>query len=63
MSNLREFFWSARVAQWVPIAGAIAVARKSVPAAGLLLGWLLAYVVVKGRRPVARSRREASGGS
>jgi hypothetical protein len=53
MSNLREFFWSARVAQWAPLAGAIAVGRKSVPAAGLLLGWVLAYVVVKGSSNVA----------
>jgi hypothetical protein len=53
MSNLREFFWSARLAQWVPLAGAIAVARRSVPAAGLLLGWVIAYVVVKGSSSVA----------
>ena len=53
MSNLREFFWSARLAQWAPVAGAIAVARRSLPAAGLLLGWLLGYVVVKGSSDVA----------
>ncbi len=53
MSNLREFFWSARLAQWAPLAGAIAVARRSVPASVLLLGWLLAYVVVKGSSDVA----------
>jgi hypothetical protein len=53
MSNLREFFWSARLAQWAPLAGALAVARRSVPAAGLLLGWVLAYVVVKGSSPVS----------
>jgi hypothetical protein len=53
MSNLREFFWSARLAQWAPLAGALAVARKSVPAAGLLLGWVVAFVVVKGASPVA----------
>ncbi len=53
MSNLREFFWSARVAQWAPLAGALAVARRSVPAAGLLLGWLLGYVIVKGASPVS----------
>jgi hypothetical protein len=53
MSNLREFFWSARLAQWAPLAGAIAVARRSPPAAALLLGWLLAYVVVKGSSDVA----------
>jgi hypothetical protein len=53
MSNLREFFWSARLAQWAPLAGAIAVARRSLPAAALLFGWLLAYVVVKGSSDVA----------
>ena len=53
MSNLREFTWSARVIQFLPLAGAIAVARRSVSAAGLLLGWLLGYVVVKGAADVA----------
>jgi hypothetical protein len=53
MSNLREFTWSARVIQFLPLAGTIAVARRSVPAAGLLLGWLLGYVVVKGAADVA----------
>jgi hypothetical protein len=53
MSNLREFFWSARVAQWAPLAGAIAVARRSLPAAGLLLGWMLGVVFVKGSSNVA----------
>ena len=53
MSNLREFFWSARLAQWAPLAGALALARRSLPASGLLLAWLLAYVAVKGSSPVA----------
>ena len=53
MSNLREFTWSGRVIQWLPLAGALAVARRSVPAAGLLLGWLLGYVVLKGSASVA----------
>ena len=53
MSGLREFTWSARVLQFLPLAGAVAVARRSVPAAGLFLGWLLAYVVVKGAADVA----------
>lgn len=53
MSGLREFFWSARLAQWVPFAGAVAVARRSVPAAGLLLSWTLAYAFVKGSSAVA----------
>ena len=37
----------------LPLAGALAVARVSVPAAALLLGWLLGYVVVKGAADVA----------
>ena len=53
MSNLREFFWSARLAQWAPFAGAIAVARRSLPASGLLLGWMLGFVFVKGSSNVA----------
>ena len=53
MSNLREFTWSGRLVQFLPLAGAIAVARRSVPAAGLFLTWLLGYVVVKGAASVA----------
>ena len=39
--------------QFLPLAGALAVARRSVPAAGLFLTWLLGYVVVKGAADVA----------
>ncbi len=53
MSGLREFTWSARILQFLPLAGAIAVARRSPAAAGLLLAWLLGYVVVKGAADVA----------
>ena len=53
MSGIREFTWSARVLQFLPLAGALAVARRSVAASGLLLGWLLGYVVVKGAADVA----------
>jgi hypothetical protein len=53
MSGLREFTWSARILQFLPLAGAIAVARRSRAAAGLLLAWLLGYVVVKGAADVA----------
>jgi hypothetical protein len=53
MSGLREYFWSARLLQWAPLAGTVAVARRSLPAAGLLAGWLFAFVFVKGSAPVA----------
>jgi hypothetical protein len=52
MDALREFFWSARVAQWAPVAGLLAVLRAGrYPIAGLLGGWLAAFLVVKGMSP------------
>ena len=49
MNYLREFFWSARLAQWAPFAGLLAVVRVRRSAiAGLLAGWLAAFLVVKG---------------
>ena len=54
MDGLREFFWSARVAQWAPIAGLIAVLRvRRGTVAALLGGWLAAFLVVKGFSPRA----------
>ena len=54
MDQLREFFWSARLAQWAPFAGLIAVIRVRRGAiAALLGGWLAAYIVVKGFSPRA----------
>ena len=46
--QLREVFWSMRVLEWVPLAGAIAVARRSVPAALLLSVWFWSFFVFKG---------------
>jgi hypothetical protein len=48
MDSLREWFWSARMLQYAPFAGTFAVARRSLPAAGLLAGWFFAIAVVKG---------------
>jgi hypothetical protein len=53
MSNLREFFFSARVAQLIPFAGAFAIARIAKPAAGLLLGWVLSFFLIKGSSAVS----------
>jgi hypothetical protein len=54
MNELREFFWSARLAQWAPLAGLLAVLliRRGAIAA-LLGGWLAAFIVVKGFSPRA----------
>jgi hypothetical protein len=46
--GFREFFFSARVIEFVPIAGALAVARRSVPQAAFLATWLAAFFLVKG---------------
>ena len=49
MDQLREFFWSPRVAQWAPLAGVLAVIRVRRGAiAGLLAGWLGAFILIKG---------------
>ena len=49
MDQLREFFWSARLAQWAPLAGLLAVLRvRQAPIAALLGGWLAAFLLVKG---------------
>lgn len=51
MANLREYFWSQRLLQWIPLAGAVAVARRSIPLALALAGWLGAYVVLRAAQP------------
>ena len=53
MAGLREFFWSQRLLQWLPLAGAIAVARRSVPLALLVGGWMLSFGIVLGSQPDA----------
>ena len=50
MAGLREYFWSQRVLQWLPIAGAIGYARRSVPLALGLGGWLGGYVAFRASR-------------
>jgi hypothetical protein len=46
MANVREFFWSNRLLQWLPVAGTVGVLRLTRPAAALLAGWLGAFVIV-----------------
>ena len=46
--NLREYFWSARLLQWAPIAGTFAVARRSPVLGALLATWFGVFLVVKG---------------
>jgi hypothetical protein len=48
MASLREYFWSVRLLQWIPLAGTLAVARRSLPLTGLLAGWFFAFLLTKG---------------
>jgi hypothetical protein len=49
--ELREFFWSVRLLEWLPLAGVLGVARRS-PALAALLGlWFGAYLVARGTDP------------
>ncbi|HYK06619.1 MAG TPA: hypothetical protein VEW11_02505 [Gaiellaceae bacterium] len=52
-NHLREYFWSARLLEWAPIAGAVGVARRSLPMAGLLGTWFGAFLIVKGTTPLS----------
>jgi hypothetical protein len=51
MAGLREYFWSARLLQWIPFAGAIAVARRSPTAAVALATWVGGYVALEAAQP------------
>jgi hypothetical protein len=52
-NHLREYFWSARLLEWLPMAGVLAVARRSTLLAGLLATWFAAFLVVKGTTPLS----------
>ena len=63
MDHLREFFWSARVAQWAPIAGVLAVLRVGrTPIAALLAGGSLPFSSSRDSRRALISRPTPSGG-
>lgn len=49
-AGLREYFWSQRVLQWLPLAGAIAIGRRSVPLAILVGGWFGAFLLGQATR-------------
>jgi len=44
----REFFWSVRPLEYLPFAGVVAVARRSVPKAALLAVWFFGFLLIKG---------------
>jgi hypothetical protein len=48
LSEIREYGWSLRLAEWLPIAGLVGVARRGIPQAVLLGFWCADYMLVKG---------------
>jgi hypothetical protein len=46
--GLREFFWSMRILEWLPIAGALALLRRSRAQAVLVVAWFAAFLIFKG---------------
>jgi hypothetical protein len=48
LAEIREYGWSLRVAEWLPVAGLVGVFRRGIPQ-GILLGvWCVDYLVFKG---------------
>lgn len=52
-AGLREFFWSVRVLEWLPVAGVLGTARRSPALAALLALWFAAFLFVRGTDPGA----------
>lgn len=48
MSHIREYFWSARLVQWAPLAGAFGLARRWPAGAAFTAAWFGAFLLVKG---------------
>jgi hypothetical protein len=46
--GLREHFWAARVIEWLPLAGMVALALRSLRGFLLLAPWFTAYLLLKG---------------
>ena len=46
MANVREYSWSNRLLQWLPIAGAVGLFRLARPAATMIAGWLVVAAIL-----------------
>ena len=57
MAQVREFFWSNRLLEWLPIAGVIGAARLMPALAVLIGGWLIAAAIL-----VAATTADLTGG-
>jgi hypothetical protein len=48
IDGIREFFWAVRPLEFVPLAGLLALGRRSWPKAVLVFGWFATFLVIKG---------------
>src|SRR5262245_30873052 len=48
IDGVREFFWAVRPLEFVPLAGFLAIARRSWPKAVLVFGWFITFLLIKG---------------
>jgi hypothetical protein len=46
MASVREYFWSNRLLQWIPVAGTVGMARLMRPAAALAAGWFATATLI-----------------
>jgi hypothetical protein len=53
LQGIREYFWSDRLVEWLPLAGAIGALRVSRAKGALLAVWLGLFFLVKGSSPLA----------
>jgi hypothetical protein len=53
-AHLREYFWSARLLEWLPLAGLVGIARRAGPLAALLGVWFGVFLLFKGSNELSR---------
>lgn len=54
LDQLREFFWAVRPLEWIPLAGLLAIGRRSWSKAVFVFGWFALFFVFKGTDPHVR---------
>ena len=53
IDGLREYFWSNRLVEWIPLAGALGALRISRAKGAFLAVWLGLFFLIKGSSPLA----------
>jgi hypothetical protein len=48
IDGVREFFWAVRPLEFVPVAGLLAIGRRSWPKSILVFGWFMTFLLIKG---------------